>query len=365
VHQLDQTMIEKGSRNLILWVFSIYFIVSILMLGWLFRPFVSIMILGVTVTGLFNPVYRFFESKMQPAIASLLSCLIIFCVLFIPIVSMVGILSKEAYDLYLMARNAVLSNQIRMLLEDNRVIETINQWLANLNIQFTAADLNRAISEAGRVVGLYLYEQARAITSNVLSFIINFFLMLLVIYYLFIDQKRLLAFILNLSPLPDEQDQQLLRKFKDMAGAILIGNGLGGLIQGVLGGMAFALFGLRSPYLWGVIMGLLAFLPIVGIGLVFIPTAVILALTGRVAAGVFFIIFYALLSGGIEYLFKPRLVGRRVQMHTLLVFFSIIGGLNLFGILGIIYGPLIVTAFLTLTDIYRSSYQKPIESLET
>ena len=70
-----------------------------------------------------------------------------------------------------------------------------------------------------------------------------------------------------------------------------------------------------------------------------------------------FILFYIVLSGGIEYLFKPRIVGQRVQMHTLLVFLSIIGGLNLFGILGIVYGPLVMTAFLTLTDIYHRNYE--------
>ena len=145
-----------------------------------------------------------------------------------------------------------------------------------------------------------------------------------------------------------------------MAGAILIGNGLGGLIQGTLGGLVFMMFGLKSPFLWGVIMALLAFLPIIGIGVVFIPATVYLFLTGRVAAGIFFIIFYLILSGTIEYVFKPKLVGERVKMHTLLVFFSIIGGLKLFGILGIIYGPLVVTAFLTLTDIYHSSYQKMV-----
>ena len=100
--------------------------------------------------------------------------------------------------------------------------------------------------------------------------------MLLVIYYLLIDGERLLNFIVDLSPLPKEQDKKLILKFKDMAGAILIGNGLGGIIQGMLGGGLFAVFGLNSPFLWGVIMALLAFLPIVGIGVVFVPTSVIL-----------------------------------------------------------------------------------------
>jgi predicted PurR-regulated permease PerM len=85
-------------------------------------------------------------------------------------------------------------------------------------------------------------------------------------------------------------------------------------------------------------------------------------LKGRIAVGIFFFVFYIILSGGIEYLFKPKVVGQRVKMHTLLVFLAIIGGLKLFGILGIIYGPLVVTAFLTLADIYRANYQILIEN---
>ena len=107
-------------------------------------------------------------------------------------------------------------------------------------------------------------------------------------------------------------------------------------------------------------MGLLAFLPILGIGAVLVPVSIFMFLKGRIAVGIFFAVFYIILSLGTEYLFKPKLVGSRVQMHTLLVFLSIIGGLQLFGILGIIYGPIVVTAFLTLTDIYHTNYQQLI-----
>ncbi|NNK85685.1 MAG: AI-2E family transporter, partial [Desulfobacterales bacterium] len=327
-------------------------------------PFVSTIILAAVVTGVFSPVYSYFCTKMRASLASLLTCVLIFFIIFVPIVFFVGILSKEAYDVYLMAKGAVLSDNIRNLIEGSLVLEKANLFLSNFDIKFTGEELNKAISEAGRVIGLFLYEQARAITSNVLKFIANSFFMLLIIYYLLIDKQRLHSFILNISPLPDEQDDKLFQKFKDMAGAILIGNGLGGLIQGILGGIVFAVFGLKSPFFWGVIMGLVAFLPIVGIGVIFIPAAIYLFLVGRIASGIFFIIFYVILSGGIEYIFKPKLVGQRVQMHTLLVFLSIIGGVKLFGILGIIYGPLIITAFLTLTDIYKTSYQKLVELTE-
>ena len=317
--------------------------------------------MAIVITGVFNPVYRVLHRKLSATLSSLITCIIIFFVLFVPVSAFVGILANEAYDLYLTARDAVVNNPIQELLENSKIIEKINNILINFGIKITGEELNRGVTELGRTVGLFLYQQARSMTANIVNFVVNFFFMLLIVFYLLIDSQRLVSFIVGLSPLPDDQDEKLIQKFKDMAGAILIGNGLGGLIQGTLGGIVFAFFGFRSPFLWGVIMALLAFLPIVGVGAVFMPAALYLILQGRLAAGIFFIVFYVLLSGGIEYLFKPKLVGKRVQMHTLLVFLSIIGGLKLFGILGIIYGPLVVTAFLTLTDIYESSYQRIVE----
>ena len=152
-------------------------------------------------------------------------------------------------------------------------------------------------------------------------------------------------------------------KFHEMASVVLIVNGIFGMIQGCLGGAVFAIYGLSSPLLWGSIMAILAFFPIVGIGVVLIPASAYLFLKGRIAAGIFFIIFYLVVSSIIEYVIKPKLVGDKVRIHTLLVFISVLGGLKAFGILGIIYGPLVITAFLTLTDIYRSSYETYIRKV--
>jgi predicted PurR-regulated permease PerM len=344
-----------------LWFFLALFVVSCFLLGWLLWPFFSVIVLAIVITMVFNPVYRVLHRKMNATLSSLITCIIIFFVLFVPVSAFVGILANEAYDLYLTARDAVSNNPIQELLENSKIIDKINDILMNFGIKITADELSRGVTELGRAVGLFLYQQARSMTANIVNFVVNFFFMLLIVFYLLIDSQRLASFIVGLSPLPDDQDEKLIQKFKDMASAILLGNGLGGLIQGILGGIVFAFFGFRSPFLWGVIMALLAFLPIVGVGAVFLPAALYLILQGRLGAGIFFIVFYIVLSGGIEYLFKPKLVGKRVQMHTLLVFLSIIGGLKLFGILGIIYGPLVVTAFLTLTDIYESSYQSIVE----
>ncbi len=347
----------RASRDMIFWFFLVLFTLSSLVLGWLLWPFISVIIVAAVVTGVFHPFYELLGRRLQPGLASFLTCVCIFCVLFVPIALFVGIVADEARNLVVLATDADLARRIGRFIENNRVFDKANQILVRFNVQLDVAQLNSTLGDMAQFVGQYIVELTAGILKNMVKFVINFCLMLLITFYLLIDKERLLSFLIDLSPLPDDQDTKLWVKFRDMAGAILVGNGLGGLIQGVLGGAVFALFGLPSAILWGVVMAFLAFLPIVGIGVVFIPAAVYLLIAGRVGAGVFFIIFYVVLSGGIEYLFKPKVVGTRVEMHTLLVFLAIIGGLNLFGILGIIYGPLVVTGFLTLTDIYHASYQ--------
>jgi predicted PurR-regulated permease PerM len=357
------TMEDLTSQNTILWFFLACFLISISLMGWLLSPFLSIIVLGAVVAGIFHPVYRLLSmhERISPGFASMITCLLIFFILFVPIVFFVGVLAQEAYELIQLAKSPALSSFINTHFTNSALLDRINPLLANLDIAITGEELNNTISDIGRAVGLFLYDQARAIASNTLSFLASFFLMLLVIFFLLIDGRKLVRFLIDLSPLPEAQDVQLIGKFRDMAGAILVGNGLCGIIQGAAGGLLFWLFGLQSAFLWGVIMSLLAFLPIIGIGVVFIPTVIFLFLKGRIAASLFFLAVYLLLSGSVEYILKPRVVGKRVQMHTLVVFLSIIGGLNIFGILGIIYGPLIATAFLTLTNIYHTSYQKMIE----
>ncbi len=354
-------MPNDASKGMRIWFFISIFLVFVFFFVWILRPFLSIIIIAFVVAGVFNPVYNFLKKSFNPFLSSIITCLIIFITLFIPIIFLVGILSKEAWDLYLTAKNAVIKEYVQSLLEGSDIFDRLNVFLSNFSIKISGDDLKNGITELGKVVGLFLYKQASGIASNILKFLLNFFFMLLIIFFLLIDTPKLISFIIDLSPLPKEQNERLINKFKEISKAILIGNGLGGLMQGFMGGFVFALFGLPSPFLWGVIMGLLAFLPILGVGIVFIPASAYLFLSEKFGAGIFFIVFYIILSCGTEYIFKPKLVGNHVKMHTLLIFLSIMGGLKAFGIIGIIYGPLIITGFLTLASIYHTSYQEVIE----
>lgn len=192
-------MQDRPSINIILWFFLALFLVSAYLLGQLLWPFISVIILGAVVTNIFKPVYAFLNRKISPLFSSLLTCALIFFILFIPTFFFVGILSKEAYGLYLMGKEAVISDQIKQILESSTILERTNLILSNLNLQITGEELNKGISELGKIVGLFLYQQASSIASNILSFVVYFLLMLLIIYYLLMDGNRLISFIIELS----------------------------------------------------------------------------------------------------------------------------------------------------------------------
>ena len=354
---------QNTSERDIFIFFLVLFSVSLFFAWKVIAPFFSIIILGIVCAGIFHSFYKLLSKKINPSLASFIICVFIFFIVLIPVLFFIGVVSKEAFDLYIMGKDAVFSDYLKKLLHNTQLLERLNSLLAYAGIekQLSFDDLIKPFSELGKTVGFFLFEKARFIASNLFKFIFYFCFMLVIVFYFLLDNKKVIRFINDLSPLPDTENEKLLNKFMDMAGAVLLGNGLGGLIQGFLGGAVFVMLGLSSPFLWGIIMGFLAFLPIVGIGIVLVPTGILLMLQGRMFAGIFLICFYGVLSWSVEYLFKPKVVGDRVRMHPLIVFFAIIGGLKIYGMLGIIYGPLIITLFFTLSEIYFANYQSLIE----
>jgi predicted PurR-regulated permease PerM len=341
--------------------FLLVFAVSIFFLGRILWPFWSILVLSFLLSNLFRPIYNFFAGRVPPAIASVLTCLLIIAIVFIPLLFFTFAITDEALSLYHWGRDSRVGLKLQIFIQESSTIAHLREYLREVGFDFKPSQVTDSISYLAKMGGLLLYNQASSWAANILQFLILFCMMILVIFFLLIDQPKLVGFLIKLSPLPDDEDRLLLSKFEEIAGAILKGNGICGLIQGILGGSVFSILGLNSPILWGGTMVILAFLPIFGIGLVMMPAAALLAVNGKIGQGIFLFAFYLVLSLSMEYLVKPKLVGSQVKMHTLLVFLSIIGGLSVYGVLGIIYGPLIVTTFLTLSEIYMKKYDSYVQ----
>jgi predicted PurR-regulated permease PerM len=344
--------------------FLLLFLLSFLLLGRLLWPFFSILILSFLLSGLFQPVFRLFNVrfKFSEEFSSLVTCFFIVILVFVPIMIFVIALSKEVLGLYPLIKGKNLSLMLQQLLVENETIIKLKDLLAGFGIDLHPERISGTLSEFGKMAGLFIYNQASFWAANIMNFVVSFFMMVIVIFFLLIDQERFITYILELSPLPDQLERQLFKKFEEIAKAVLVGNGLCGLLQGVLGGMLFMFIEIKSPILWGGVMSILAFLPVFGIGLVLVPTSIIFFLKGYAGTAILILIFYATLSFSVEYILKPWMVGGRVKMHTLLVFLSILGGLSVYGVLGIIYGPLIVTAFLSFADIYRRNYSEHVRN---
>ncbi|MBA3015280.1 MAG: AI-2E family transporter [Proteobacteria bacterium] len=338
------------------------FVISILLLGRLLWPFLSILVLSFVLTGIFRPFYSFLIRRhVSPGFSSLLSCLLIVIIVFIPLTLFIGALSREAFALYQLAKSANFVVKFWEIIQNEHIVRG-REFLEGFGIKFEPEGFTNTLSDFAKLVGGFIYNQASSWATNIMSFLLNFLMMIVIIFFLLRDQEHLINYINRLSPLPAEQGILLVNKFHEIAKAVLIGNGVCGIIQGVFGCMIFALFEIGPPIFWGAIMGILAFLPIFGIGLVLIPASFFLLLKGEMGAGIFLIIFYMTLSFSVEYFLKPKMVGKQVNMHTLLVFLGIMGGLSVFGFLGIIYGPLIITAFLTLSELYSTQYDRYMNS---
>jgi predicted PurR-regulated permease PerM len=355
---------DKKFSPLVFRYFLLLFLVSFLLLGQLLWPFFSILILSFLLTGLFQPVFKLLHERLKfsQQFSSLVTCFLITVVVFVPLMLFVLALSREVLGLYPLIKGKNLALMLQQLLLENQTVIRLKEIFAGFGIEFHPERVTSSLSEVGKAAGLFLYNQASFWAANIMNFVFSFFMMIIVIFFLLIDQERFITYILDLSPLPDQQERQLFKKFEEIAKAVLVGNGLCGLIQGFLGGALFMFFDISSPILWGGVMAILAFLPIFGIGLVLVPTAIIFFLKGEAGIAIFLLIFYAALSFSVEYLLKPWMVGERVKMHTLLVFLSILGGLSVYGFLGIIYGPLIVTAFLSFAEIYRKNYSEHVRT---
>jgi predicted PurR-regulated permease PerM len=153
-----------------------------------------------------------------------------------------------------------------------------------------------------------------------------------------------------------EENEDLINKFNQMNYVTLICNSIAGVIQGVLAGIVFWIAGVPAVILWALVMTLLAFMPIIGISIITIPTSVYFIITGQVLTGVSIFVSCSLISLLTENFFKPRFIGSRVQLNPIYVLLCIIGGMSTFGMGGIFYGPIIGIIFLTFASIYKKRY---------
>ncbi len=202
----------------------------------------------------------------------------------------------------------------------------------------------------------YLVNSLSSFTKMTMGVIFNTVIMLYVTFYFLNDGAKLLWKILYFLPLKDENEKQLLARFTSVTRATVKGTIIIGLVQGAICGTAFALAGIEGPVFWGTVMAVMSVVPVVGTAIVWFPALIIIGIMGNITGVIILIVFCGLIAGNIDNILRPRLVGKDTEMHDLFVLFGTLGGISMFGIIGIILGPIVTALFITLWDIYGEAF---------
>ncbi|MGD2053601.1 MAG: AI-2E family transporter [Gammaproteobacteria bacterium] len=327
--------------------------ISVLFLSMIHQFLMAIFLAGL-FSALARPVYRRLKVafKGHRHMASVTTLLLMIVVVLIPMLLLIGIVVAQAVDVGQTATPWIKEN----LEQPDR----ISAYLQHLPFYDQLVPYREVILEkAGKIVGAiskWIVGGLSQATLGTANFLFMSFVFLYTMYFFQMDGNKLIRKILYYLPLNSDDENLMLEKFTSVTRATIKGTMLIGILQGGLAGGAFAVAGLDNAVFWGTVMAVLSIIPSVGSALVWIPAGIILIAHGDTVAGVGLLAFCGVVVGSLDNVLRPILVGKDTKMHELMIFFSTLGGIMMFGITGIFIGPLIASLFVTIWELYGLAF---------
>lgn len=324
-------------------------------------PFSGAVCWAVFIVLVFWPMQQRFlhGSHGRRNMAALASLTVILLIVILPMAMLAASVTQEA-SIFV---EKVRSGQVQLPLYFARFIDALPAWARNILDRFGLADLALLQQKFLAFLassGQLLTSRALGIGQVTLNLAVSFFLMLYVLFFLFRDGEALAASIARCIPLHPQHTQRLLTQFATVVRATVKGNIVVALVQGGLGGIAFAVLGLPGAMLWGAVMAVLSLLPAVGAVLVWGPVAAYYFLSGDLVRGIGLTVWGSMVIGLVDNLLRPILVGKDTRMPDYLVLVATLGGITVFGLNGFVIGPVIAAVFLVSWQMLASARQQPV-----
>ncbi|MFH2124194.1 MAG: AI-2E family transporter [Pseudomonadota bacterium] len=319
------------------------------------QQFLMTIFMAAIFSALLSPLYHrlLLPLKGRENAASLLTILIIVCLVLLPMSALIGVVVAQAIHV-----SQSVTPWVQKFIEQPTIISDFLHKIPYYEQILPHRDM--ILQRLGNLVGntsTLLIDSLSSITKVTVNAAIMSIIMLYTMFYFLIDGKKLLYKILYYIPLENKDEQHLLQRFTSVARATIKGTLIIGIIQGALCGLGFTLAGIPSPVFWGCLMAVLSIVPSIGTAIVWGPALLILILNKDIAGAIFVGTFCGLIAGNADNLLRPRLVGKDTAMHDLFILFSTFGGISMFGIIGIIVGPIIAALFVSIWEIYGESFQ--------
>ena len=316
-----------------------------LFVGYVFlRPYLASVLLGGVFAVVFYPLYglllRFVRFR---ALGAALTLLLVVCVVFVPLFLVTKKIAEESAGVYsFMTTNG---NATRFAEEG---IALVSKYIPGIESQVQAAQVHTYI----KGIFLKVVENIGPLFSKTAEIILYVILTLFTLYYLLKDGAKFREKIMEFSPLKKSEDEKIFEKVKGTVTSIVRGSLVVGVIQGIMTGLGFLIFGVPNPALWGSVAIFAAIIPGVGTALVNIPAVLFLAISGS-GTNAFLLLLWSMSAVGlIDNFLRPYLIGRDAKLHPFLVLLSVLGGIHVFGPVGFLVGPLFLSFLLALLEIY-------------
>lgn len=317
----------------------------------LLKPLWVALFLGAVLAFLTTPLYRFFLRKLKnKTLCALLICLIVIIIITVPSIFMVRSLVHESYVLFISVKQHLAAGLFRQC--QNSFCQTI--------AEFGKMDfINSQVQQITRYVTNWVIQQGSDFLIHLPRIVLTLFLIFFTLFYFLRDGEKLLSWLQRISGMSVSQFRGLIARMKQMVSGIMYGHFLIALMQGALGALGFFLFGVSSPLFWGVVMAFLALIPYLGTGIIWVPAALFMFLQGvfndvqvEILKGIGLFIYGIIFIGSSDNLLRPKLMGKKADIHPAVVLLGIMGGVFVFGVLGILVGPIILAVAALLIENY-------------
>ena len=309
------------------------------------QPFLFIFLTAFILSVFLDPLFAYLHQRLRlpKTVSATLAIFVSILVISIPLSIIATLLIRETGDvLALIQANAGTRNELAQA-----VYGYLNQWgISTQNFEF---EVNKYIVTTLH----FLSTNLTAILSQTFGLILNSLLTLLVTFYFLMHKETIIQYVTGINLLNHADTERLISRAIEVMTATIRGNLIVIVVQAVLGGVGFAVFGLSSPVLLGALYGLASLIPVVGISLVWLPGAIYLIFTGNLAGGIGVALWCIISNLVMDNVISPKIVSGETRLHPLFILFGVLGGVQLFGLFGIILGPTIIALSFIALEMYR------------
>jgi predicted PurR-regulated permease PerM len=323
------------------------------------QPFFNVLLWAAVLAVVFYPMHRrILERTGRPTFAAAVSTLLVIVFILLPVTFITVAVVRELSGAAARVQEGMANFSVSSMPWIGWLMDRLSGY-----IHIDRQSAQQFIVDRLQSWGAVLASSTLMLVGGAVGAIVQMVLVVFTLFYLFRDGERIRHAGYELLPIERVQAHDIAMRTRDVIGATVNGVLVIAAIQGTLGTIIFAILGLPSPLLWGVVMFFLSMIPMAGAFLVWVPAAIYLAVTGHYIKALVLAAWGMTVIGSIDNFLSPRLVGQRAKLHELLVFFSVLGGLEVFGVLGLVLGPVVVAITLALIEMVRQAHRPPAETL--